>query len=402
MKSTCGVVLAIATQTPLDRNKLFRALQLLQLDPRIERISAELSAGATPDRSVLDVTVKAAQPFDVQLFVNNGRAPSVGTFRRGFSASHINLFGTGHEVALSYANTDGSNAFDASYTLPLNARDGTLRFAGGFTDTSVVEEPFDRIDINGDSRFFEASFRQPVVRTAATEVALGFTAIRQESETTLLGEGFPLSAGANDDGETRISALRFFQEWTQRQSDNIFVLRSQFSLGLGAFNATVNGDRPDSEFFAWRGQAQFVQRLARDTLLFLRGDVQLANDALVPLEQFAVGGRRSVRGYRQDTLLTDNGTFVSAEVLVPVLRASRVDGILHVAPFVDFGVGWNGGDSEDPDPNSLVGLGVGLQWRMGDRLTARFDWGIPLTDIDDGDETLQEQGLYFSVEYNPF
>ena len=164
----------------------------------------------------------------------------------------------------------------------------------------------------------------------------------------------------------------------------------------------MNGDRPDSEFFAWRGQAQFVQRLARDTLLFVRGDVQLANDALVPLEQFAVGGRRSVRGYRQDTLLTDNGAFVSAEVLVPVLRASSVEGILHVAPFVDFGVGWNGGNDEDPDPNSLVGLGLGLRWRMGDRLTARFDWGIPLTDIDDGDETLQEQGLYFSVEYNPF
>jgi len=40
--------------------------------------------------------------------------------------------------------------------------------------------------------------------------------------------------------------------------------------------------------------------LAPDTLLLVRGNVQLADRALVPIEQFSLGGLESVRGYRQD------------------------------------------------------------------------------------------------------
>jgi hemolysin activation/secretion protein len=39
---------------------------------------------------------------------------------------------------------------------------------------------------------------------------------------------------------------------------------------------------------------------------------------------------------------------------------------------------------------------------VGNNFTARFDWGIPLTDVEDSDRTLQEDGLYFSINYSPF
>jgi hemolysin activation/secretion protein len=147
-----------------------------------------------------------------------------------------------------------------------------------------------------------------------------------------------------------------------------------------------------------------VRLLAPDTLLVLRSDLQLAARTLVPLEQFAIGGLQSVRGYRQDRLLTDNGFFTSAEVRFPVLRVNEVQGLLQVVPFVDFGVGWNDSDSPspDPDPNTLIGAGLGLLWQMGNNFNARLDYGIPLVSADDSDRTLQEQGLYFSITYSPF
>lgn len=391
-----------ATQPPLDRTQLLEALQLLQLDPLIDRVSARLSQGVRPSEAVLDITLKVANTFNTRLFADNSRTPTVGTFRRGVELSENNLFGIGDRVNLVYTNTTGSYAADASYTLPLNSRNGTLRVAGGLTDTEVIEEPFDRLEILGSSRYFELSLNQPIILNPSTELALGLTASRQESESTLLGEGFPLSAGANDEGESRISALRFFQNFTRRNRRDVLALRSQFSFGFGAFNATVNNNKPDSEFIAWQGQAQYVRSLAQDTLLFLRSDVQLANDELMPLEQFGVGGFRGVRGYRQDSLLTDNGAIISAEVQIPVWRISDIDGLLQVAPFVDFGIGWNSAGNPDPDPNTLIGFGLGLQWQMGDRLSLRLDWGIPLTDIASNDETLQENGLYFSVNYTAF
>ncbi|HEY9660544.1 MAG TPA: BamA/TamA family outer membrane protein, partial [Allocoleopsis sp.] len=81
-------------------------------------------------------------------------------------------------------------------------------------------------------------------------------------------------------------------------------------------------------------------------------------------------------------------------------RLSGIDGLLQIAPFVDAGTGWNI-ETEDPDPNVLVGVGLGLVWQMGDDLSARIDWGIPLIDVESEHHTLQEDGIYFSILYTP-
>ncbi|BAZ31002.1 hypothetical protein NIES4074_34720 [Cylindrospermum sp. NIES-4074] len=179
------------------------------------------------------------------------------------------------------------------------------------------------------------------------------------------------------------------------------ALRSQFNLGIGALDATYNETPPDGRFFAWRGQAQWVRLLAPDTLFLLRANTQLASRTLLPLEQFGLGGLDSVRGYRQDFLLSDNGAFASAEVQVPIFRSPDKNSKLHIIPFADFGVGWNT-DRDDPKDNTLASVGLGLRWTQGDRLTARLDWGIPLISVDTRGDTWQENGVYFSLQYNPF
>ncbi|MBD6620168.1 ShlB/FhaC/HecB family hemolysin secretion/activation protein [Komarekiella sp. 'clone 1'] len=147
-----------------------------------------------------------------------------------------------------------------------------------------------------------------------------------------------------------------------------------------------------------KAQLQLVHLLAPETIALVRLNTQLATTTLVPFEQFSVGGIESVRGYRQDFLLADNGVFASAEIQVPILRAG---GTLQVIPFADFGIGWNSG-TENPDSNTVASVGLGLQWRGGERFTARVDWGIPLVDVDSDGRTWQENGVYFSVIYNAF
>ncbi len=391
-----------STTRPLNQNRILKALQVLQLDPLFQSISADLSAGSRPELGVLTVKIKEAKTFNAELFADNGRTPSVGSFRRGVRVNQRNLSGIGDGISLEYANTNGSNAFDLSYTVPINARNGTISLSGGVSSTQIIEAPFDPIDISGNSYFVDLSYRQPLIQTPSKELAIGVTASRQESQTKIFGENFRLSPGADENGKTRTLALRLFQDWTQRSSRDVFAARSQFNFGLGAFDATINNEPPDSRFFSWRGQAQYVKLLAPQTLLVFRSDLQLSPGALVPIEQFALGGQQSVRGYRQDALLTDNGLFASAEVRFPILRVERIKGVLQIAPFVDFGLGWNSSGNLNPSQNTLVGVGVGLQWQMGDRLTTRFDWGIPLINVDSEKRTLQEQGLYFSITYSLF
>jgi hemolysin activation/secretion protein len=388
---------ALGTERPLNRNNLLEALQLLQLNPLVENISADLSVGSKVDTSILSVKVQEADSFHIDVFLDNNRVPSVGSFRRGIRLNEGNVFGIGDEFTMQYSNTDGSNNVDLSYAIPLSADEQILTIKGGISETSIIEEPFDRLDIEGSSFYIDLGFRQPIIRTPTQEFSLGFTLSRQESRTTLLGEDFPLSASADEFGQTKITALRLFQEFTTRSNNDVFALFSQFSIGLPIFGSTDNDTEADSEFFAWRGQAQYVRVIADDTLLVFRTDLQLAFTDLVGFEQFGLGGGQSVRGYRQDLLLTDNALLTSAEVRIPLLR--KGENLLQVIPFMDFGVGWNR-SKDDPDPNNIFGIGLGLLYQMDDSITARFDWGVDLTDTgEQTDETLQEQGFYFSVNY---
>lgn len=403
----------VAAGKPLNRDRLIEALQLLRLDPLIDTVTAELSAGSSLGENILEVRIIEANPFNAGLSFDNNRSPSAGSFRRSANFRHGNLFGLGDALSATYRNTDGSNELDVNYTVPVNARNGAIAFGYRTSESQVIEEPFSPLDIQANYRSYELTLSQPVIqqveRETVRELALGLTAQRQETETSILGEDFPLSPGADSKGRTRISALRFFQEFSQRGEREVFAARSEFSLGLGALDATVNSEPPDSRFFAWRGQVQWLRLLdsgGGDALfapsVLLRSDVQLASKALVPLEQFSLGGQATVRGYRQDALLGDNGILVSAEVRLPVAQWRRERAVLQLVPFVGAGTIWNSSGRENPDTNTLAGVGLGVQFLQGDRFRARFDWGIPLVDIDSGNRTWQENGLYFTVEYNFF
>jgi hemolysin activation/secretion protein len=397
--------LAIAARPPLNTNRLLEGLQLLQLNPLIRSISADLQAGTRPGTSVLQVTAQEADSFDAQITLDNGRSPSVGSFRRGVQLTEANLLGLGDGISVGYTNTDGSNQFNGSYTLPLNPHNGTLQFSVGRTSSNVIEPPFDALDIAANSHYYELTLRQPIAQSPTEEFAVGVTASQQTSRATFAPfntpeQPFP-SLGADADGRTRITAVRFFQDWTKRSSQYVLAARSQFTVGLDLLNSTVSDNAPDSRFVSWRGQGQWVRLLAPDTLLLVRGDLQFSDSALVPLEQFSLGGQETVRGYRQDLLLADNGALFSTEVRIPVLRVPQVKGILQVVPFLDAGAGWNNG-SADPNPNTLVGVGIGLLWRQSDYLTARLDWGIPLVSVEGRNRTWQESGVYFSIVITPF
>ena len=393
-------ITASATQ-PLNVDSLLEALQLLRLDPLIANVSAELSAGIRPGTSLLDIQVEEADVFNITSSLNNRRSPSVGSFQRSLGLSHGNLFGFGDKFDFNYNNTDGSDRFDFAYGFPVNAKDGRIKLAYGTNSNDVIEEPFNPLDIQSKSRYYELNLRQPILLKPNQEFALGISFSRQESETSLLDTPFALSRGADENGETKISAIRFFQELVNRDDNKVFALRSQFSLGVDIFNATNNSDAPDSNFFAWRGQTQWVRRLGDDFLFLLRGDIQLAGSGLVPLEQFRIGGFDSVRGYRQDLVLGDNGIFASAEIRIPLFRINKINGLVQLAPFFDLGTVWNSDDVEIEN-STLPSIGVGLKMSAGDNFNARLDWGIPLTDVDTEGSSLQEDGIYFSLDYDFF
>ena len=394
--------LALATTPALNQDKLLNAIQLLQLDPLIANLSAELSEGVNPGSSFLEVDIEEADSTEINLSIDNYRSPSVGTIRRQIELKQQNLLGWGDNFHVAYINTDGSDSLDnLSYTFPINPNNGEIEVVHSRTYSEIIEPPFDELNIETNIHRYDFTYRQPLLQTPKRLVTIGSTFSYKNSENTLMGSPFPLSRGADKEGKTKISALRFFQEYSTRDQQQVFAARSEFSIGIDAFDATINDNLPDSKFLIWRGQAQYFRLLTSKINLLLKLNVQLANDSLVALEQFSAGGGLSVRGYRQDILLGDNGVFFTAEIRNTLLKIDEWDLSLELIPFIDFAKAWNS-DNVTINQNDLASLGLGLKLSISDRFNGRVDWGFPLIDVPTQGDSLQENGIHFSLEFKAF
>jgi hemolysin activation/secretion protein len=386
---------------PLNIDELREGLQLLTLNPLLQNLQATLTPGTGAGKSDLIIKVEEARSLGAELLLDNNRSPSVGSFRRQIQVNEGNFTGLGDNFAIVYSNTNGSNLGNLSYTVPLNAKGGTLGLNLGISASRIIEEPFNVLDIDARSFSMELSYRQPIVLKPTREFALGASLGWRTSEATLLNGLTPFpSIGAEADGQTRVSTLKFFQDATWRGSSSVFALRSQFNIGLGILG-TVNDRGPDSRSLSWLGQAQWVKDLGPGSQWVLRGEVQFADRNLLPSEQLGIGGQSSVRGYRQDALLTDAGLVASAEYRFPLYRSPSW--LIQAAPFVDIGTGWNLGENPDPTTRTIASLGLGLRFQTSDRFSARFDWGLPLIKLAEPiagrNKSLQENGFYFSLVY---
>lgn len=390
-------------QPILNNKRLLSALQLLQQDPLLAKISASLKEGTTSDQAVLNIYVTPRQEFKANVTLDNYRSPATGSLQRRLELEQTNLLGLGDTLSIGYRNTDGSNALTASYSIPLNSQNGTIGFSYANISNSIIEQPFTALDIVSHARLYELTYRQPLLRqasaTSAQEFAIGLTASRLESESSLQNIPFPISAGADPNGRTQVSAIRFFQDWSDRSTVSSLFVRSQFSWGLDAFNSTINTNPPDGRFFRWVGETTWLRRLG-DTSLLMRTRLQVADRPLPSLEQLSIGGINTVRGYRQDTFITDNGFLLSTELRIPTWRNATKE--LQIIPFIDFGTTWNNSTSDiSSTSGSLSSVGLGIEYSSS-RFNARLDWGIPFNDFNSNFKTWQENGIYFSLNYQLF
>jgi hemolysin activation/secretion protein len=148
---------------PINQKRLIEALQLLQINPLIQNVSAELKEGTRPGRNIIKISIKEADSFSSQVTLDNNRTPAVGSSQRRLQLTEANLLGLGDSLNVGYSNTDGSNSFYGNYTLPINPRNGTLSFSYGTAESRIIEPSFDILNIEGSSRYYELTFRQPIV-----------------------------------------------------------------------------------------------------------------------------------------------------------------------------------------------------------------------------------------------
>ena len=395
--------LAHSQRGVLNIRTLQEQLQVFQQDPRIEALQARLEPTSRRGISRLELVVKEAPFYSAGADFDNYRSPSIGSLGGTARAGLQNLIGVGDAVHARFTGSEGLRQVEARFEVPFTVWDTRFQARYQYSEGQVVDENFASLGIQSESQSVSFELRQPLYRSRQSQVAALVSADWRRAQSFLFHGAIGLPTLYDEDGKSQASVLRFGLDASYRTRTQSLAFRSLLSLGVGVLGATANaGDVPDGRFVAWLGQLQWASRLPWwDAQLLTRFETQLAADPLLPLEQFAVGGRYTVRGYRENTLVRDNGLAASIELRVPLYRRVDPGVLVELAPFADVGRSWN--ESRDlalgqAAPQTIGSVGVGARvtlerWGFGE-----LYWGHRLEALSQlGESDLQDDGIHFRL-----
>lgn len=373
--------------------------RLLSADPLLARLDVRVVPGQALGETVLAVDVQRAAPVEVTVFSHNQQAPSVGAVASGAELTLRNLTGWGDALTTTFSHNKGGNNGDLAWTLPLLAGRTLLHARASRSHASVVEEPLAQLDVDSVVRSAEVGLTHPLIDDATTRWHVGFTHADRRNSTTLGGEPYSFVAG-DDTGTTRARSERLFQEWSHRAGPRVYALRTTFTVGRSSLPApALLAEQPARHYRVLLAQGQ-VQWTLNDTgtQLLTRASGQYTDRRLLPLEQFSVGGRQTVRGYRENQLARDRGLAGSVELRHPWSWGESPWQRVTLAAFADAGAAANVGEPG----GHLASVGLGALWQaLG--ADAELFWGKALRKVPTPtSKDLQDHGLHFSLRWRAF
>ncbi|MFW5443929.1 MAG: ShlB/FhaC/HecB family hemolysin secretion/activation protein, partial [Methylococcaceae bacterium] len=369
-------------------------IQTLLDDPMIEKVDANLEPGDALGQAKLNMLITRSKPYQIDFGFDNQGSVNTGELRGKSRAIIHTPLGLGDRLLLELTGSEGGGQGKVNYRVPIGYHLAYIELGYMKGESDIVEKPFDRIDISSKSSRFDVSYWQPLGYTPWT-LGIGFSL--SETENSLLGQPFSFSPG-EENGRSKISALRFTQNYSKRNNRSALSATSIVSVGLKAFNATDHSSsaRPDSSFLSWRSAFSYLHQFGeQDVSLLIRGRFQLADSPLLPAERFSLGGA-NLRAYRLNSLVRDQGVSATAELSYQ-MKGNDQYGEFSPNIFLDAGLAWNYKKLHKKE--DLTAIGIGLRWKYEDRFQINMSWAKALNGRT-GDHSLQDRGLYFHLNWH--
>lgn len=312
-----------------------------------------------------------------------------------------NAFQQDHVVA--YQATLGTDleqfqAHGLSWEVPLHRRHEFLRFTSSWARVaSDSTTSLGRAEIEGSSFQLGLSYgKQWFLGDWQGELSGGLEIKR--SDTFLTFSDF---TEFTSDTPVEVAQLRL-DALLRKSATGPKEWNSLVRVSLFASPGGLSGRNEDSDFAAYRAEAEASyfylrgsgqwSRAWKDWLFLIRAEAQLASGALLPSEQLALGGLRTVRGYQEREFLADSGWWGSAEARTPAWSGKIFDQNLSAQGllFLDHGFTWR--ENEDNEQLLSAGLGARVQWG---KASLRADLGVPLIEVENGSEPRAHVGLTY-------
>ena len=365
------------------RGALSGALELANLHAA-KQVKVRLKESEASNAVDAVIDVEDERPWRLFTALNNIGTRDTGRTRLIAGGQYLNLFGLDHELTASYTtspeNTDDVMQAGASYKLPLYQARGWL--SAFFSESDVGAGDVAGFDVSGAGRFWGVSFTRVLERRGgySHNWTLGLQDRYFESDINYSVGGVTVPFGQNVRSHPvtlgyrgKFESDRWVGEMGASYSRNLKVGDGNNAL---AYSASRFGADPDWDAVRFDGEA--IYYLPRDWLLRGEFEGQWSDDALIPGEEFGLGGERSIRGMNERAVIGDSGYRVTAEVWSPPIPKTLG---LRVLAFVDFGMlDRHKVQPGEVNTDTVSSAGMGLRWQWRKNLSVRLDYGHTLAE----------------------
>jgi hemolysin activation/secretion protein len=354
----------------------------------------------------VEATAQVSDDSPAKVFVSldNTGSGDTGYQRLGVGFQYANLWDKDHVITLQYTTSPDHlsdvSIYGMGYHLPLYGYKSSLDMYGGYSDVNsgAVAGLF---NVSGKGTVAGARLNYYLDKNGDFEQKIALSQDYRAYVSNVDFSGTPLGS----DVTVHPISLSYSGQLRLENSGllGFFVGASRNIPGgndgdQAAFTLARTGATAGYSIYRWGANVNYP--LANGWEIQALADGQYTPDALVPGEQYGLGGLNSVRGFLEREISNDYGYRATAELYTPSFaKAFKLDNSrLQALVFYDMGyVKRNKALPGEITATGIGSIGAGLRYSLGKHFNARFDYAYVL----DGAPTRAdgEQRGHFSLVY---
>ncbi|MEO0367484.1 MAG: ShlB/FhaC/HecB family hemolysin secretion/activation protein [Pseudomonadota bacterium] len=368
-----------------------------------KQVRLSLAPGELDDEIDARLLVKDLTPRRIRAWINNYGTDDSGDFRVGASLSHGNLFDRDHSGSINFVTSpegvDDVQQFAATYKIPLYSLGGAINFTAvnSDIDTGTVAGVF---EVAGRGEVYGVGYSHTLQSIEEYHHNIGIQLTDKLFDNDVTFQGAQLL------GDLRSRPLSITYSGNLKPENGPKLAGSiSYSTNLsgGSFNTDEDyaASRSDASQSWSKVDIGVSVDYALDDWLFTGAfKAGFSDERLITGEQFSLGGATSIRGMDERELRGDEGYLLNLQAWAPQWSKS-----LRPVWFLDAGrIKNKNATSAEIDSETVVSIGLLMNWNPTDRISTTLSYGYLLDGIDSPEAgiDISEDGdskLHVNVNY---
>ena len=373
----------ITRERPLTAATLERVLLIIGDLAGIDARAVVRASPTTPGASTLSIVLEY-DPISGFANLSNRSSRFVGPVRPTAGITLNSLLGYYEEISFLYATATEPSELQfgqVSVLVPVGNQGSTvaLTVSGSYSEPGFELEP---TETQSESVSASLRFEHPIIRSREATWTAGVEFSYFDSEIEVLDT-------TTSEDSVRVLRIDTTYDAVDRLLGNampaVSLLRFRINQGLPVLNASEEGDTlltdlmADGVFTSFNFDVQRDQRLFDNVSAFVAVTAQVATEALLSSEQFALGGASFGRGYDPSEATGDNGYGTSAELRYSdTVDWPYVDDY-QVYVFHDYGQVFNLESNEEDE--AIHSVGGGIRMDIAEHVSLNLEGARQLSEI---------------------